>query len=322
MKQVFNPQSNEKFEMQDFLNLSTSKQQAQIQRLDNSELLVQILRTEYIEPTHTLELMLNRLQELKESSVSTVVDALIRKAIERGNIEHTRLLLPFHTYNPKSDLYHCVKNQQFEIFDLLLANTQLDKQNMIDQVLADVCLSDGGDALKAVDLLMERGANPSAFNLKALGHAIHSQNLLMIDKLIPLSDIKNFGNSALSSAARYNLSDVVQRLLEGGAPYNEENSKPLRTAVRYNSGGVVECLLHWDKTFETVMEDALCSPGVEMSILELLWERCDIEAVRSQLHNFTDEGRERFDVLYAHHQQKILNQTVENLGTTGRGRKI
>lgn len=307
--------------MQDFLTLSPGKQQAYLQRLDDPVILVQILSTEYIESTHTLELMFKRLQELKSSSVSLAIGGPIRKAIERGNIEHIRLLLPLHTYHPKSDLYYCVKNQQFEIFDLMLAHTQLDKQEMIDKVLADVCLSDEEEALHAVDLLIERGANPSANNLKPLGHAIHGEYLLMIDKLIPLSDVKTFGNSALSSAARYNLVDVVQRLLEEGAPYNEENSKPLRTAVRYNSHDAVKCLLRWDKAFDSVMENALCSPSVEMSILELLWERCDIEAMRHQLHNFTDEGCERFELLHAQHQKQVLMSHVDG-GQDKRARKI
>lgn len=308
--------------MHDFLALSAGKQQIYLQRLDDPEILVQILSIEYIESTHTLDLMFKRLHELKSTSVSLALNGPIRKAIERGNIEHIELLLPLYTYNPKSDLHYCVKNQQFEIFDLLLANTQLNKQEMIDKVLADVCLSDDEEALQAVDLLIKRGANPSASNLKPLGHAIHGGNLLMIDKLIPLSDVKTFGNSALSSAARYNFVDVVQRLLEEGAPYNEENSKPLRTAVRYNRHDTVKCLLRWDKAFDSVMENALCSPNVEMSTLELLWERCDIEAMRHQLHNFTDEGRERFDILYAQHQKQVLNHIVDGRGTTSRGRKI
>lgn len=307
--------------MHDFLALPIGKQEAYLQRLDDPELLVQILSTEYIQSTHTLDLMFKRLHELKSTSVSSALNGPIRKAIERSNIEHIRLLLPLYTYNPKSDLHYCIKNQQFEIFDLMLAHTQLNKQEMIDKVLADVCLSDEEEALHAVDLLIERGANPSASNLKPLGHAIHGQNLLMIDKLIPLSDVKAFGNSALSSAARYNLVDVVQRLLEEGAPYNEENSKPLRTAVRYNSHDAVKCLLRWDKAFDSVMEAALCSPSVEMSILELLWERCDIEAMRHQLDNFTDEGRERFELLHAQHQKALLISHVDG-GQDKRARKI
>ena len=317
--------------MYDFLSQSIRKhkrhlksvmQKRYLKSVNDPHILVGILSTEYVPEVETLALILERLEELDQRLISDVSFHCIRKAIEHGNIEHTRLLLPFHTYNPKSDLYHCVKNQQFEIFDLLLANTQLDKQNMIDQVLADVCLSDGGDALKAVDLLMERGANPSAFNLKALGHAIHSQNLLMIDKLIPLSDVKNFGNSALSSAARYNLSDVVQRLLEGGAPYNEENSKPLRTALRYNSGGVVEKLLQWDKAFNSVMEEAFCSFDIDRETLDMLWQRCDIEAVREQSHTYTDEGREIFEKMYSQHQKNILMANVGDGNAVERVRKI
>lgn len=308
--------------MQDFLTLSPGKQQAYLQRLDDPVILVQILSTEYIESTHTLELMFKRLQELKSTSVSSAIGGPIRKAIERGNIEHIRLLLSLHTYHPKSDLYYCVKNQQFEIFDLLLAHTQLDKQNMIDQVLADVCLSDGDDALKAVDLLMERGANPSAFNLKALGHAIHSQNLLMIDKLIPISDVKNFGQSALVSAVRINNTKIVQQLLDAGASYNEENSKPLRIAVRRNFCAVVEQLLQWDKAFNSVMEEAFCSFDIDRETLDMLWQRCDIEAVREQSHTYTDEGREIFEKMYSQHQKNILMANVGDGNAVERVRKI
>lgn len=315
------PQLNERFEMQNFLNLSFGKQKTRLERMDDADFLVQILRFEYIESTQTLDLIVKRLQKLKGTSLSTVIDAPIRKAIERGNVKHIRLLLPFHTYHPKSDLYYCIKNQQFEIFDLLLANTQLDKQEMLDKVLADVCLSDDAQTLNDVDSLIERGANPSAFNLKSLGHAIQMKNMLMIAKLIPLSDVKNFGNSVLASAAQNNLPTVVQQLLEAGAPYNEDNSRPLKVAIRYNQEAVVECLLQWDKAFDSVMETAFCSPHIEMSVLELLWNHCDIDAVRTQLPNYTNEGRERFEILYAQYQNKILRTHVDD-GQETRTRKI
>jgi len=311
--------------MDHFLTLSLRKQKRHLKHLEDSNVLINLLREEYISSTDTLDLVVKRLLEFDVLAVSNVVDAPIRKAIEHGNLEHIQLLLHFHTYHPKSDLYHCVKHQQFEIFDLLLAHTHMDKQQMIDSVLADVCLSEGEETLKAVDLLMERGANPSAFNLKALAHAIYTENMVMIEKLIPLSDVKNFGNSALAAAAQNNLPDVVQQLLEAGAPYDKDNSKPLRMAVRHNHPNVVERLLQWDKAFDNVMEDALCSWSTEMPILELLWEHCNIEAVREQLPNYTNQGRERFDVLYAQHQKQVLNHIVNGQGTQGttsRGRKI
>lgn len=308
--------------MYDFLSQSIRKHKRHLKRVNDPHILVQILSTEYVPEVEALALILERIKELDARCLSHVNSHCIRKAIEHGNIEHIKLLLPLHTYHPQNDLFHCIQHQQFEIFDLLLGHTPYNKQESIDKVLADICLDDSPQAISAVDQLVARGANPSAYNLKALGHAIEGKCFHMVEKLIPISDVKNFGQSALVSAVRINNTKIVQQLLDAGAPYNEENSKPLRIAVRRNFCAVVEQLLQWDKAFNSVMEEAFCSFDIDRETLDMLWQRCDIEAVREQSHTYTDEGREIFEKMYSQHQKNILMANVGDGNAVERVRKI
>lgn len=308
--------------MYDFLSQSIRKQKRHLKRVNDPHMLLEFLSTQYVPVTESLTLILDRLKELDQRFISEVSFHCIRKAIEHGNIEHIKLLLPLHTYHPQSDLFHCVKKQQFEIFDMLLDHTSYDKRESIDKVLADVCLNDHPESVKAVDCLMARGANPSAYNLKALCHAIEGKCFHMIDKLIPISDVKNFGQSALVSAVRIHNPKIVQTLLEAGAPYNEENSKPLRIAVVRNYKAVIEVLLQHGKAFDDVIQEAFCSFAIEPSTLELLWKHCDIESARHNLHMYTPEGREIFETMYSQHQKNILMAHVSDGNAVERVRKI
>lgn len=317
--------------MYDFLSQSIRKhkrhlksvmQKRYLKSVNDPHILVGILSTEYVPEVEALALILDRLEELDQRLISDVGFHCIRKAIEHGNIEHIKLLLPLHTYHPQNDLFHCINYQQFEIFDLLLGHTPYNKQESIDKVLADICLDDSPQAISAVDQLVARGANPSAYNLKALGHAIEGKYFHMVDKLISISDVKNFGQSALVSAVRIHNPKIVQQLLDAGAPYNEENSKPLRIAVVRNYEAVIKVLLQHGKAFDDIVQEAFCSFAIEPSTLELLWDHCDIESARKKLHMYTPEGREIFETMYSQHQKNILMTHVGDGNAVERVRKI
>lgn len=305
--------------MHNFLNISLKKQEKMLIKIRDAEVLEEYLKHQYIPSAQTLALVVERIEQLNSSLVSGVISYPIRKAIEQGNIEQIRLLLPFHTYHPQSDLLWCLKHNRFEIFDVLLEHTQHNKQKILDKVLIDASLTDN---VQAVEHVITQHADVSYFNLSALKHAIEAKSFKVVNVLIEHSDVAQFGSSALSLAARKNYPEIVEKLLNAGAAHDADNCVGFKSAVVHNNHQSIAVFLNQGKAFDGVMEEAFCSPQVTMQTLEMLWPHCDIEQVREKSHLYTNEGRERFDILYTQYQKNLLLDSVEGSGPNGRTRKM
>ena len=304
--------------MDDFLNLPLRKQKRHLKQMDDC-LVVDLLKNHYIPSVELLGLVVERLQELRGDNILNAIGFPIRKAIEHGNMQHIQMLLPFHQYNPHSDLLLCLKHNQFAIFDVLLAHTHMDKHQVLNKVLADIVLMNNRSGLEHV---VSRGADVSWGNLSALRGAIEAKSLKIADMLIELSDMVHCGSSALSLAARKNHPTLVEKMLKAGAPYDKDNCVALKAAIIHNNLKVIDVFLQHGPIYLEVMMDAFCTPSVQTATIEKLWNHCNIEQLRTQSYSYTEEGLERFEQMYSQHQKQLLMHNVGVEVTVERTRKI
>lgn len=303
--------------MENFGDLSFRKQKRHLKRLDNAWMVADLLK-KHVVSMEVLEVIIERLTQLDKNMISSVIHYPLRHAIEQGNVPQVKLLVPFHTYHPHSDLLLCMRHNQFDIFEILFTHTSHDKPLLLNKVLADVALTNNVEGVK---YLIKQGGDPSHMNLLALRGAIESKSFAIVDILIEHSDVIHYGQAALNLSARKNHLGVTQKLLEAGAPYNEDNCVALKAAIVNNNRKMIDLLLQYGPIFPDVMVDAFCDSNVNKATLEKLWNHCNIEQLRIQSHTYTPFGLERFEALYTQHQKQLLLSNL-NDNATQRSRKM